>query len=71
MLFPVLLYALKFLAATAITVFWILTLLKHKGILASLAVSILTAVISFVVFSILLGVVLPGGFLEKHLLRLW
>ncbi len=68
--YPFLLRNLKFLLATFIVVFAMLLLLKYKRMLSSLLISSLITVASFLIFSRLLGVVLPGGTLEQLAMRL-
>ena len=68
--YPFLLRNLKFLLATFIVVFAMLVLLRYRGVVVSFLVSLAVTVASFLVFSRLLGVVLPGGILEQFLLSL-
>jgi hypothetical protein len=69
--YPFLLYSLKFVLATFIVVFAMLLILRYKKVLVSLAISLTVAVISFLIFSLLLGVTFPGGVLEEFILNLW
>lgn len=68
--YPFLLRNLHFLLATFIVVFFMLWLLKYKTILTSLLISLGVTVASFLIFSRLLGVVLPSGILEQFLITL-
>ena len=68
--YPFLLMNLKFLLTTAIILFTMLLCLKYKKVLGSLLISIAVSVISFLIFSLLLGVSFPGGVLEDLILSL-
>jgi len=69
--YPFLLKNLKFLLTTSVVLFSMLLCLKYKKVLGSLLISIAVSVISFLIFSLLLGVSFPGGVLEEFLLSLW
>jgi hypothetical protein len=68
--YPFLLRNLKFLTATFLVVFAMLLLLKYKKAFFSLLISLAVTAIAFLIFSRLLGVVLPGGPLEQIVLSL-
>jgi len=68
--YPFILRPLSYLITTFIVLFVMLRLLRFKSIAISFITSLLTTVISFVVFAKALGVVLPSGFLEDIILRL-
>jgi Tripartite tricarboxylate transporter TctB family len=68
--YPVLLRALAFLPSTFIVLAVLFKLLGVKSLVRSTVGAGFTTVVSFVVFGVLLGVVLPSGQLEQSLLRL-
>jgi hypothetical protein len=67
-LYPVLLRALSFLAATVIVLFVLFRLLGFKRNATAFAAALVTAFASFVVFAGLLGVVLPASRVEQSIL---
>lgn len=68
--YPFLLHNLKFILATFMAAFSMLFFLRYKKVLLLFLISMMVAVISFFIFSLLLGVTVPGGVLEQVLLRL-
>ena len=68
--YPFLLYTLKVILATFITVFAMLRFLRHKNAFSSFVISIIVSVSVFAIFALLLGVTFPGGPMEQFLLRL-
>jgi len=68
--YPLLLYTLKVLLATFVTVFAMLRFLRYKNAFSSFVISIMVSVSVFAVFALLLGVTFPGGPMEQFLLRL-
>lgn len=70
LLYPFILETLKFLASTFIVSLLMLLLLKHRKPLFSILLALVISVVSFLVFSRLLGVGLPNGYLEVLLFRI-
>ena len=68
--YPFLLHTLSFLLSTFVVLFTLFRLLRYKTVLISLLIALITTVVSFLVFSGLLGVVLPTGVMEKTLLTI-
>lgn len=68
--FPFILEILKFVGSTLTVTFVMLVLLKPQRPVFSFLLSLGMAVGSFLVFSRLLGVALPSGFLEDLLFRI-
>jgi putative tricarboxylic transport membrane protein len=68
--YPVLLKTLDFLVSTFIVLFALLLLLRFKTTLISFLTALFTTIFSLVVFSGLLGVVLPSGVMEQFLLKI-
>jgi len=68
--YPFLLEYGKFIASTFAVVYVMLVLLKPSRSLLSFFLALGMAVGSFVIFSFLLGVALPSGFLEDLLFRI-
>ena len=68
--YPLILETLKFLVSTLTVAFVMLVLLKPQKPLFSFFFALGMAVASFLIFSRLLGVVLPSGFLENFLFRI-
>jgi len=62
--YPILMMYLDFVLSTFVTVFAMLLVLRYKTWPVCLFVSLFTAVVFFVVFAMLLGVVLPSGSIE-------
>ncbi len=69
-LYPVLLHALNFLLSTFIVLFVLFLLLRFKTVTVSFITALLTTLLSFVVFTVFLGVVLPTGGVEEFILKL-
>jgi|WetSurMetagenome_2_1015567.scaffolds.fasta_scaffold624266_1 putative tricarboxylic transport membrane protein len=70
LVYPFLLYTLKVILATFITVFAMLRFLRYKSAFSSFVISIIVSVTVFAFFAVLLGVTFPGGPVEQFLLRL-
>jgi len=70
LVYPLLLYTLKVILTTFITVFAMLRFLRYKSALSSFVISIAVSVTVFVFFALLLGVTFPGGPVEQFLLGL-
>jgi putative tricarboxylic transport membrane protein len=68
--YPMLLMALDFVMATSLLVLVTLRMLKYRNLIWSLAISVLMSVLTFVVFSRLLGVALPSGPVEIILMQI-
>lgn len=68
--YPFLLRPLHYLLATFIVLFILFRLFRYKSPAVSFLLSAVITVASFVIFSKLLGVVLPAGTLEDMILRL-
>ncbi|MGE5575928.1 MAG: tripartite tricarboxylate transporter TctB family protein [Syntrophothermus sp.] len=68
--YPFLLRPLRFLLSTFIVLFVLFRLMRYKTTLISLIIAAAATVASFLIFSRLLGVVFPAGFLEDLLMRL-
>jgi len=68
--YPFLLEYAKFILSTFAVAYVMLVLLKPPGSLFSFFLALGMAVGSFLIFSLLLGVALPGGFLEDFLFRI-
>ncbi len=68
--YPLILETLKFLVSTLTVAFVMLVLLKPQRPFFSFFFAVGMAVASFLIFSRLLGVVLPSGFLENFLFRI-
>ena len=69
-LYPFILRPLNFLIATFLVLFALLWIMRFKSLTVQLSTALLTTVVAFILFSKLLGVVLPSGFLEDLILRL-
>jgi len=68
--YPFILEMLKFLLSTLMVAFFMLVLLKPQRPVFSFFLALGMAVASFLIFSRLLGVALPSGFLEELLFRI-
>jgi putative tricarboxylic transport membrane protein len=68
--FPFLLYNLKVVPATFITIFAMLRFLRYRNAVSSLAIALMVSVSVFAIFALLLGVTFPGGPVEQFLLGL-
>ncbi|MDA8226537.1 MAG: tripartite tricarboxylate transporter TctB family protein [Desulfitobacterium hafniense] len=68
--YPIMLRPLNFIIATFVVLFALLRLLKFKSLVVSLLTALFTTFFSFYLFSNVLGVVLPSGFIEDIILRL-
>ena len=68
--YPVLLYYLNFIMATFAVVYFMLLFLKFKGPVWDFFIALGLVVVSFVVFSMVLGVSLLSGPIEEFFFRL-
>jgi hypothetical protein len=68
--YPLILESLKFLVSTFAAAFAMLYLLKPQRPILAFILALVLAIGSFVIFSRLLGVALPSGFLETLLFRI-
>ena len=68
--YPILLKTLDFLFSTFIVLFVLLRLLRFKTTLISFLTALFTTILSFIVFTGLLGVVLPSGVMEQFILTI-
>jgi putative tricarboxylic transport membrane protein len=68
--YPILLKPTGYIISTCIVFFILLRLMKFKNLPASLITAIFTTVISFYIFSTVLGVVLPSGPIEDMITKL-
>lgn len=68
--YPIILKPLNYVIATFLVLFILLRIMKFKTLLVSFLTALFTTLISFYLFSNLLGVVLPTGFIEDIILRL-
>lgn len=66
--YPILLKTLGFLASTFIVLFVLLRLLRFKTMLASFLTALGMTILSFIIFAVLLGVVVPSGVMEQSIL---
>jgi putative tricarboxylic transport membrane protein len=70
LLYPFILETLKFLISTSLVSFLMLFLLQPRKPVFSIFLALVISVVSFIVFSRLLGVGLPNGYLEVLLFRI-
>jgi putative tricarboxylic transport membrane protein len=68
--YPALLMFLDFMLSTLLTVFAMLLVLRFKTWPVCFLVALVTAIVCFVVFAMLLGVALPSGSIETFFYRL-
>lgn len=68
--YPFLLRPLNYLTATFLVMFILFRIFRVRTPLFSLLLSLIVTLLSFIIFSRLLGVVLPAGPLEDMILRL-
>ena len=68
--YPILLKTLYFLFSTFIVLFVLLRLLRFKTTLISFLTALFTTILSLIVFTGLLGVVLPSGVMEQIILTI-
>ena len=68
--YPILLKTLDFLFSTFIVLFVLLRLLRFKTTLISFLTALFTTIFSLLVFTGLLGVVVPSGVMEQFILTL-
>jgi len=69
-IYPALLMTVDFVIATFLSVFAMLLILRYKTWLVSLLVSLVTALVCFSAFGLVLGLALPSGPVEALLYRL-
>ena len=69
--YPILLKTLSFLLSTFIVLFALLLLLKFKTRKISFLTALVTTILSFIIFSGLLGVVVPSGVMEQFILKIF
>ncbi len=67
--YPMLLKALSFLVSTFIVLYVLFRLLRFKTTLISFLTALFTTLLAFIIFTGLLGVTLPNGFLEGFILK--
>lgn len=68
--YPFILNPLNFIISTFIVLAALLILLRFKSIWVSILTASVTTLVSFILFSTVLGVVLPSGFLEDMITRI-
>ncbi|MCX5819089.1 MAG: tripartite tricarboxylate transporter TctB family protein [Deltaproteobacteria bacterium] len=68
--YPILLKTLSFLLSTFIVLFILLRLLRFKTTLTSFLTALVTTILSFIIFTGLLGVVVPSGIMEQFILTI-
>ena len=68
--YPILLKTLDFLFSTFIVLFLLLLLLRFKTTLISFLTALVTTILSFIIFTGLLGVVVPSGVMEQFILTI-
>lgn len=68
--YPILLKTLDFLLSTFIVLFVLLRLLRFKTTLISFLTALFTTIFSLIIFTGLLGVVLPSGVMEQFILTI-
>jgi hypothetical protein len=68
--YPILLKTLSFLFSTFIVLFVLLRLLRFKTTLTSFLTALVTTILSFIIFTGLLGVVVPSGLMEQYILTI-
>lgn len=69
-IYPMILKKLNFLLSTFIVLFTLFRMLRFKTPLIALGVSLLTTILSFVIFAGVLGVIVPGGVMEEFILKI-
>jgi len=67
--YPILLKTLSFLVSTFIVLYVLLRLLRFKTTLISFLTALFTTLLAFTIFTGLLGVTLPNGFMEGFILK--
>jgi putative tricarboxylic transport membrane protein len=68
--YPILLKTMSFLLSTFIVLFVLFQLLRFKTTLISLLTALFTTILSFIIFTGLLGVVVPSGVMEQFILTI-
>ncbi len=68
--YPVLLKTVSFLLSTFMVLFVLFRLLRFKTTTISLFTALITTILSFIIFTGLLGVVVPAGVMEEFILKL-
>jgi putative tricarboxylic transport membrane protein len=67
--YPILLKTLSFLVSTFIVLYALFRLLRFKTTLISFLTALFTTLLAFIIFTGLLGVTLPNGFMEGFILK--
>jgi hypothetical protein len=70
LIYPFLLYTLKAIAATFVSSFAMLRLMRYKSTLKCLAISLAVSASVYVIFGLMLGVTFPSGPIEHLMWRL-
>ena len=68
--YPILLKGVNFLLSTFIVLFLLFRLLRFHTTLVSFLTALIATLVSFIIFAGLLGVVVPGGFVEEFILKI-
>ncbi len=68
--YPILLKTLSFLLSTFIVLFVLFRLLRFKTTTVSFLTALVTTILSFIIFTGLLGVVVPSGVMEQFILKI-
>jgi len=68
--YPILLKKVNFIPSTFIVLFVLFRLLRFKTTAISFLTALVTTLLSFIVFTGLLGVVLPAGVMEQFILQI-
>ncbi len=68
--YPILLKTVSFLSSTFIVLFILFRLLRFKTTAVSFLTALVTTLLSFIVFTGLLGVVVPAGVMEELILKI-
>lgn len=67
--YPILLKTLSFLISTFIVIYALFRLLRFRTAMISFLTALFTTLLAFIVFTGLLGVTLPNGFIERFILK--
>ncbi len=68
--YPILLKTVSFLSSTFIVLFVLFRLLRFKTTAISFLIALVTTLLSFIIFTGLLGVVVPAGVMEQFILEI-
>ncbi len=68
--YPILLKTVSFLLSTFVVLFVLFRLLRFKTTAISFLTALVTTLLSFIVFTGLLGVVVPAGVMEQFILKI-